>query len=75
MRYPTAATVNILSHCLYTLFSSGPRTYMFPFLSAQLKQLGLLQLETTLGPMREACLGYFKLGGICASGPMGLLSM
>jgi hypothetical protein len=25
--------------------------------------------------MREACMGYFKLGGICASGPMNLLAM
>lgn len=30
---------------------------------------------TTLGPMREACMGYFKLGGICASGPMNLLAI
>lgn len=25
--------------------------------------------------MRDACMGYFKLGGVCASGPMNLLAM
>jgi hypothetical protein len=34
-----------------------------------------VHVGTTLGPMREACMGYFKLGGICASGPMNLLAM
>jgi squalene monooxygenase len=54
-RYARAATVNILAHALYTLFSSGQ--------------------DSALGPMRDACLSYFRLGGICASGPMNLLAI
>lgn len=57
-RYPVAATINILANALYGIFAAD----------------GTSQKEIDMDNMRDAVMNYFKMGGICVSGPIGFLS-
>lgn len=61
-RKSSCAVINILANGLYALFSAGQGI------------LPTLKLDVNLLWLQKACFAYFKLGGACASTPIGLLA-
>lgn len=81
--------VNILAQALYELFSADDgmdrgTQLPQPDIDSSALQLAsyyvtylvcVFLISESLSRLRDACFEYFKLGGSCVSGPVGLLSV
>ena len=65
--------VNVLAQALYALFSASDGVCVCVCMRA-LREFVCLSTEY-LHELRRACFGYFQLGGMAVSGPVGLLSV
>lgn len=65
--------VNVLAQALYSLFSASDGKYMVDAV-VKIFYVGIFSSEY-LHYLRQACFGYFQLGGMAVSGPVGLLSV
>ena len=69
-RKPLASTINILAQALYALFAAtAPTTDPNPS-----KPLTRSTAFTPLRALQCGCFAYFRLGGVCISGPVSLLA-